>query len=84
MLQEITNTEPETRIGARLQSSCFACGPDNSRGLRLQFEIDEDGEAIAEWIPDPDLEGFEGIVHGGIISTVLDEAMSKVVVATGT
>lgn len=37
----------------------------------------------AEWIADADLEGFEGIVHGGIVSTVLDEAMAQVVSASG-
>lgn len=36
-----------------------------------------------EWLPDSDLEGFSGITHGGVISTVLDEAMSKVVAAAG-
>jgi acyl-coenzyme A thioesterase PaaI-like protein len=37
----------------------------------------------AEWIPEPEMEGYQGIVHGGIVSTVLDEAMAKVVDATG-
>lgn len=31
------------------------------------------------WTPDARWEGFQGIVHGGIVSTVLDEAMSKAV-----
>jgi acyl-coenzyme A thioesterase PaaI-like protein len=38
---------------------------------------------VAEWIPEPELEGFQGIVHGGIVSTVLDEAMSKAVAESG-
>ena len=83
MLQELVSSEPEKRIGARSQSSCFACGPDNSRGLRLHFQGNEAGEMVAEWIPESELEGFQGIVHGGIVSTVLDEAMSKVVAASG-
>jgi acyl-coenzyme A thioesterase PaaI-like protein len=45
--------------------------------------MNEVGEMVAEWIPDSELEGFQRIVHGGIVSTVLDEAMSKVVAATG-
>ena len=36
---------------------------------------------IAEWTPQPDLEGYTGIIHGGLISTVLDEAMAKIVAA---
>lgn len=84
MFQELVSSELEILIGARSQSSCFACGPDNSRGLRLHFEGNEAGEMVAEWIPESELEGFEGIVHGGIVSTVLDEAMSKAVAASGT
>jgi acyl-coenzyme A thioesterase PaaI-like protein len=37
----------------------------------------------ATWTPNPAWEGFRGIVHGGVVSTVLDEAMSKAVAATG-
>jgi acyl-coenzyme A thioesterase PaaI-like protein len=42
---------------------------------------ERDGAVTAEWRPTKNWEGFEGIVHGGIISTVLDEAMSKAVAA---
>lgn len=81
MLQRTNESAPPTRIAARAQSSCFACGPDNERGLRLRFQKSETGEMIAEWIPESTTEGFDGIVHGGIVSTVLDEAMAKAVVA---
>ena len=81
MMQKTNESEPTRRIGARPQSSCFACGPDNARGLRLRFEKNRIGEMIAEWIPEASTEGFDGIVHGGIVSTVLDEAMAKAVVA---
>ena len=65
------------------QTSCFACGPDNPHGLRLRFTTTKRGESVAEWVPDSFTEGFRGIVHGGIVSTVLDEAMSKAVAAAG-
>jgi acyl-coenzyme A thioesterase PaaI-like protein len=64
-------------------STCFACGPDNPRGLHLEFKMNENEEMAAEWTPDPDLEGYPGIIHGGVISTVLDEAMAKIVAAKG-
>ncbi len=66
----------------RPPSRCFVCGEENPRGLRLRFTADGAGVS-AEWIPAPYLEGFEGIVHGGIVSTVLDEAMSKAVAERG-
>lgn len=62
-------------------STCFACGTDNLRGLHLEFRLREDEGMVAEWTPDSDLEGYPGIVHGGIVSTVLDEAMAKIVAA---
>jgi len=62
---------------------CFACGPENQIGLKLQFEHDPRGEARALWTPAPLHEGWPGVVHGGLLSTVLDEAMSHAVMAAG-
>ena len=66
------------------QRTCFACGPENAQGLGLRFRIEAQGVVTAEWIPDRRWEGFRGIIHGGIVSTVLDEAMSKAVASAGT
>jgi acyl-coenzyme A thioesterase PaaI-like protein len=83
MQQEKNEVRKENRTSVLLARSCFVCGSDNPRGLHLAFQANEDGEMIAEWIPEPEMEGYQGIVHGGIVSTVLDEAMAKVVDATG-
>ncbi len=54
---------------------CFACGQKNPIGLKLNF--DWDGKAArAEFTPDKLHQGWSGLVHGGIISCLLDEAMS--------
>ena len=53
---------------------CFVCGQDNLRGLRTQFIAKAD-HVFAEFVPEPFLAGYENVVHGGIISTLLDEAM---------
>lgn len=66
----------------RPQSLCFACGASHPSGLRLQFRLNGNGSVIADWTPSHVWEGFQGIIHGGIVSTVLDEAMSKAVAAT--
>ena len=71
-------------LQAKPHSGCFVCGQDNPRGLGLRFTRLEDGTMCAEWRPGQDWEGFAGIVHGGVVSTVLDEAMSKAVAATKT
>lgn len=67
----------------RPQPACFACGADHPHGLKLQFRADGPGSVWADWIPSKAWEGFRGIIHGGIVATVLDEAMSKAVAAAG-
>ena len=83
MQQEKDEVRKENRTSVLSARSCFVCGPDNTRGLHLAFQTNECGEMIAEWIPEPEMEGYQGIVHGGLVSTVLDEAMAKVVDASG-
>jgi acyl-coenzyme A thioesterase PaaI-like protein len=61
---------------------CFACGKENDAGLRLDFRH-EDGRTISEFIPQKVHQGFKDIVHGGIITTILDEAMVKRVLFEG-
>jgi acyl-coenzyme A thioesterase PaaI-like protein len=70
-------------VSMQFQRTCFACGVDNPHGLRLEFCFDPDGTATASWVPDIQWEGARGIVHGGIVTTLLDEAMAKAVAATG-
>ena len=60
---------------------CFGCGPDNPQGLHLHFTIDAaDPGSITASAP-VELtqfhEGPPGFIHGGIIATLMDEAMSK-------
>lgn len=53
---------------------CFACDPRNELGLRLKFFADDDkGEVFTKITPDTHLEGFPGILHGGIQCALMDE-----------
>ena len=54
---------------------CFACGPDNARGLRLVFERAGDA-VVCSYTADQALGGYGSILHGGVTSTLLDEAMA--------
>ncbi|MGD8719550.1 MAG: PaaI family thioesterase [Candidatus Zixiibacteriota bacterium] len=57
---------------------CFGCGADNPKGLRLRFTIDAEGRsAEAAFTPAEEYQGYAGMTHGGIVATVLDEAMLK-------
>ncbi len=54
---------------------CFACGKDNPVGLKLKIVKDGD-EARGEFTVSELYQGWRGYVHGGIIFTILDEAMA--------
>ena len=59
---------------------CFVCGPKNPIGLKLKFHFN--GKTIkTEFISKKEHQGYLNIVHGGIISTLLDEAMVKLALA---
>ncbi len=61
---------------------CFACGPLNPIGLKLSFQ-EENNKYIATFTAGPEHQGYDGIVHGGIISTLLDEIMARHIYAKG-
>ena len=63
---------------------CFVCGPENEGGLRLIFAVDEAAKAIkTEFIPAKVHQGYQDVVHGGVLSAVLDEAMTKLAFMLG-
>jgi uncharacterized protein (TIGR00369 family) len=58
---------------------CFACGDRNPRGLNLQFSVFPQKRRIeTRCTLSPEFQGWKGIIHGGIISTILDELMAKI------
>lgn len=54
---------------------CFACGKDNPIGLHLIFRM-QDGKYVAVKTLSADYQGYDGIIHGGILTTMMDEAMA--------
>ncbi len=59
---------------------CFACGPANPIGLHLRFSYGEDS-AEAHFTPNQEHEGYPGLMHGGLVATLLDEAMAHAAIA---
>lgn len=55
---------------------CFACGGKNPLGLHLDFYLDGDA-FCTRVLPKPHWQGFAGVVHGGIQSTIIDDLMSN-------
>jgi len=65
-------TGPEIRVAA--SELCFGCGKQNPCGLKLEFEWD--GKVVrSEFTPTELHQGWKGIIHGGILTSLLDEAM---------
>ena len=52
---------------------CFLCGLENPIGLKLAFYTDDEGRCIAHFRPREEHQGYPGHLHGGIISSLLDE-----------
>lgn len=64
------------------EGMCFGCGKHNPIGLKLNFT--RDGDTLrAEFIPNKVHQGWPGVVHGGILACLLDEAMSNAAYAEG-
>ena len=75
MTKRSGSVDTEALSIVRSDHMCFGCGDLNPIGLHLRFEPASDGVA-ASFVPGPEHQGFDNVIHGGIISTVLDEAMA--------
>jgi len=64
---------------ASVDKECFACGPENPHGLRMCFESNG-GKIRSKLIVKQAFRGWSNLIHGGIISTMLDETMSWAVI----
>ena len=70
----MTEYQTEHRVWALNEHNCFGCGSLNGIGLHLEFYVTGEGDAVwAEWMPTTSYEGYGGMIHGGIICTLLDE-----------
>lgn len=65
-----------------IYNNCFACGQNNPIGLKLVFEYTE-SQSIAYYSVSRNYQGYEDLTHGGIIATLLDEAMAKLLLHKG-
>ena len=59
--------------------TCFGCGKDNADGLRMTFEELAPGEVECHYRTPDHYRGPEGVIHGGIQATLLDEVLGMAV-----
>lgn len=58
----------------RFDGHCFGCGPLNEEGLRMKFEQGSDS-SVAEFVVSDRYQSWSGMVHGGVMALMLDEAV---------
>lgn len=73
----LLNTQTE------LHPFCFVCSGSNPMGLALRYEPQPDGSVSAKFLGHCALEGYSGLLHGGLIATLLDGAMTNCLFARG-
>jgi acyl-coenzyme A thioesterase PaaI-like protein len=56
--------------------NCFVCGSENPEGLQIPFERRPEGGCRAEYSPRPTHVGWPEIIHGGLLFTLMDEAVA--------
>jgi len=59
-----------------LANRCFVCGTGNPIGLGVEFRVDGD-HCRAEFTPDARHVGYDGVTHGGILFSLLDDVMAN-------
>jgi uncharacterized protein (TIGR00369 family) len=71
--------EPTLSIQQPNSAMCFVCGLENPAGLRLVFYETSPDEVMAAYTPPEQFQGYPGVLHGGIVASLLDEAGGRVV-----
>ncbi|MEG6550393.1 PaaI family thioesterase [Desulfocurvibacter africanus] len=72
----MTNEEAATVSARNGHGGCLLCGTHNSRSMNLSFLATEDGGVRTQFQTHTELQGYDGILHGGIIASLLDSAMT--------
>ncbi len=68
---------------ARAHSNCVVCSPANSRSLHVEFAASRGGGVQADFDCDEAFEGYAGMLHGGVVASLLDGAMTNCMFARG-
>jgi uncharacterized protein (TIGR00369 family) len=72
----VTTKDGMANRDANGHSRCLFCGTLNPRSLNLSFREEEDGVLTTRFQAQAELQGYENILHGGVVAGLLDAAMT--------
>jgi len=86
----MTTSSPPDSVQALFQNTqaeahpfCLVCSLANPLGLGVKFACEPDGSVSTKFLGHPALEGYQGLLHGGVIASLLDGAMTNCLFARG-
>ena len=80
---QYNQVEKVDNIQGLVHPHCVVCSYANMMGLHLQFEADDRASVKADFQCHKSYQGYPGMVHGGVISSILDGAMGHCMFARG-
>jgi acyl-coenzyme A thioesterase PaaI-like protein len=75
--------EQRELLQQRQHRECIVCRPAEAGGFGIRFRTTADGGVAASFDCPPFFQGYEGVVHGGVVCTLLDAAMTHCLMARG-
>ncbi len=63
--------------------ACYVCGSANDRGLHVRFERGPDGGSVTRYTARAEHVGWPDVIHGGLLFTLMDEAVAWAVIYAG-
>lgn len=70
---------PSVRAAQNVSRMCMVCGRENPAGLHARFFELDNGELAGVFVPREEHQGYPGRLHGGLASTILDEAIGRAI-----
>ena len=76
MITSVTTDNPKSLSHRNDHDWCLVCGESNPWSAKLEFQADDNGVVSASFQSHRYLQGYKGIMHGGVIAALLDAAMT--------
>ena len=64
------------KVAVKDTKICYVCGEENPLGLHVPFARDGENGSRAAYVARPEHVGWPGLLHGGLLFTLMDEAIA--------